>query len=174
MAGLIIIYSTSRRESSRTRQKNSETGLKRLKQKKSLDECYPENPLLPADRVAKAQVRALAYDLACELQPVTNLRVLQYLTGTLHCSDEQKVDWIHHWVSKSFNAFEQRLADYAGDYCFGNSVTLADICLLPQVYNAQRFNVPLEDYPNLQRVHSNLLKLDAVQQALPENQPDAQ
>jgi|TARA_B100001059_G_scaffold236747_2_gene289701 maleylacetoacetate isomerase/maleylpyruvate isomerase len=139
-----------------------------------LDDCYPDNPLLPAEHVAKAQVRALAYDLACELQPVTNLRVLQYLTGTLKCSDEQKVEWIHHWVTKSFTAFEQRLADYAGDYCFGNSVTLADICLLPQVYNAVRFNVPLDDYPNLLRVHSNLIKLDAVQQALPENQPDAQ
>ncbi|WP_404403038.1 maleylacetoacetate isomerase [Idiomarina seosinensis] len=139
-----------------------------------LDERYPQSPLLPAAPDERASVRALAYDLACELQPVTNLRVLQYLSGTLNCTDQQRNNWIHHWVNKSFTAFEQRLTETAGDYCYGDSVTLADICLLPQVYNAQRFKVPLDNYPTLTAVHERLQHLNPVQQARPENQPDAQ
>lgn len=139
-----------------------------------LDERYAQRPLLPSDPVDRAKARALAYDLACELQPITNLRVLQYLTGTLNCSDEQRNDWIHHWVHTAFTAFEQRLTETAGEYCYGDSVTLADICLLPQVYNAQRFKVPLDDYPTLTAVNDRLQQLQAVQQARPENQPDAQ
>ena len=139
-----------------------------------LEECYPKKPLLPSAPADKARVRALAYDLACELQPVTNLRVLQYLTGELNCSDEQRSAWIANWVERSFTAFEQRLTDYAGDYGYGNSVTLADICLIPQVYNAQRFNLDLTAYPTLMAVHERLQALDAVQQARPENQADAQ
>ncbi|RUO78126.1 maleylacetoacetate isomerase [Idiomarina seosinensis] len=139
-----------------------------------LDERYAQHPLLPAAAVDRAKVRALAYDLACELQPVTNLRVLQYLTGTLSCSDQQRNDWIHHWIEKSFTAFEQRLTETAGEYCYGDSVTLADVCLLPQVYNAQRFKVALDAYPTLMAVHDRLQRLTAVQQARPENQPDAQ
>lgn len=139
-----------------------------------LEECYPDTPLLPSAPTDKAKARALAYDLACELQPVTNLRVLQYLTGELNCSDEQRSAWIANWVEKSFTAFEQRLTEYAGDYCYGNSVTLADICLIPQVYNAQRFNLDLTAYPTLMAVHERLQALDAVQQARPENQADAQ
>lgn len=139
-----------------------------------LEECYPDTPLLPSAPADKAKARALAYDLACELQPVTNLRVLQYLTGELNCSDEQRSAWIANWVEKSFTAFEQRLTEYAGDYCYGNSVTLADICLIPQVYNAQRFNLDLTSYPTLMAVHERLQALDAVQQARPENQADAQ
>lgn len=139
-----------------------------------LEECYPKKPLLPSAPADKARVRALAYDLACELQPVTNLRVLQYLTGELNCSDEQRSAWIANWVERSFTAFEQRLTEYAGDYCYGNSVTLADICLIPQVYNAQRFNLDLTSYPTLMAVHERLQALDAVQQARPENQADAQ
>lgn len=139
-----------------------------------LDERYASNPLLPAATIDRAKVRALAYDLACELQPVTNLRVLKYLTGELNCTDDQRLEWLHHWIHTSFTAFEQRLNETAGDYCYGDSVTLADICLLPQVYNAQRFNVALDDYPTLQAVNDRLQQLDAVQQARPENQPDAQ
>lgn len=139
-----------------------------------LEECYPDTPLLPSTPADKAKARALAYDLACELQPVTNLRVLQYLTGELNCSDEQRLAWITNWVERSFTAFEQRLTEYAGDYCYGNSVTLADICLIPQVYNAQRFNLDLTAYPILMAVHDRLQMLDAVQQARPENQADAQ
>lgn len=139
-----------------------------------LEECYPDTPILPSASADKAKARALAYDLACELQPVTNLRVLQYLTGELNCSDEQRSAWIANWVEKSFTAFEQRLTESAGDYCYGNSVTLADICLVPQVYNAQRFNLDLTAYPTLMAVHERLQALDAVQQARPENQADAQ
>jgi maleylacetoacetate isomerase/maleylpyruvate isomerase len=92
----------------------------------------------------------------------------------LNCSDKQRSEWIANWVEKSFTAFEQRLTEYAGDYCYGNSVTLADICLIPQVYNAQRFNLDLLSYPTLMAVHERLQALDAVQQARPENQADAQ
>jgi len=139
-----------------------------------LEECYPKTPLLPSAPADKAKVRALAYDLACELQPVTNLRVLQYLTGELNCSDEQRLKWIANWVERSFTAFEQRLTETAGDYCYGNSVTLADICLIPQVYNAQRFHLDLSAYPTLMAVYERLQALDSVQQARPENQADAQ
>ncbi|MGM0481437.1 MAG: maleylacetoacetate isomerase [Pseudomonadota bacterium] len=139
-----------------------------------LDERYAQYPLLPSAATDRAKARALAYDLACELQPITNLRVLQYLTGTLNCSDDQRNAWIHHWITNSFTAFEQRLTETAGDYCYGDSVTLADVCLLPQVYNAQRFKVALDDYPTLVAVNERLQQLDAVQQARPENQPDAQ
>ena len=139
-----------------------------------LDERYAQRPLLPAAALDRAKVRALAYDFACELQPVTNLRVLKYLTGELNCNDEQRLQWIHHWIHKSFTAFEQRLTETAGDYCYGDSVTLADICLLPQVYNAHRFDVALDNYPTLTAVNDRLQQLEAVQQARPENQPDAQ
>lgn len=139
-----------------------------------LNERYAQHPLLPDAIEDKAKVRMLAYDLACELQPVTNLRVLQYLSGTLQCSDHQRNEWIHHWVKTSFTAFEQRLTETAGVYCYGDSVTLADICLLPQVYNAQRFDVDLSAYPTLTAINDRLQQLPAVQQARPENQPDAQ
>jgi maleylacetoacetate isomerase/maleylpyruvate isomerase len=139
-----------------------------------LDERYPTTPLLPSTPHDKARVRALAYDLACELQPITNLRVLQYVSGELNCTDEQRHNWIAYWVEKSFTAFEARLIESAGDYCYGNSVTLADICLIPQVYNAQRFKLDLSAYPTLMAVHDRLQTLAAVQHARPENQADAQ
>lgn len=129
--------------------------------------------LVPSDAKKAAVVRMLAYDMACDLQPITNLRVLQYLTGTLEVSDTARNDWIHHWINRNFSAFEARLAEHAGIYCVGDEVSLADVCLVPQVYNAQRFKVDLTPYPRLMGVYERLLELPAFQKAGPEVQPDA-
>lgn len=139
-----------------------------------LDQMYPDTRLIPSDPVQAATVRMLALDMAAELQPITNLRVLQYLMGTLDAGEEGKLAWIHHWVSKAFTTFEARLQSTAGRFCVGDEVTLADICLVPQVYNALRFNVDLSPYPKLMTVYENLNVLPAFKQAKPEAQPDAQ
>lgn len=156
---------------------NDETGEFSLSQSLAiieyLDEKYPSTPLLPASIVDKAMVRAMAQSIACEIHPLDNLRVLQYLTGELKVSEDQKMAWYHHWIHLGFTALETQLAKYSGDYCFGNQVTLADICLVPQVYNANRFNVDLMAYPNIVRIVDNCNKLDAFKNAAPENQADA-
>ena len=139
-----------------------------------LDAKHPQARLIPADPAQAAIVRSLALDMAAELQPITNLRVLQYLTGTLGVADEARLTWIHHWVATTFAAFEKRLAQFAGTYCVGDTVTLADVCLVPQVYNAKRFQVDLTPYPRLMGVYERLQSLAAFQQAQPEAQPDAE
>ncbi len=139
-----------------------------------LDEMYPVSALLPEDAAAKAKVRALALDIACDIHPLNNLRVLQYLTGPLALTEQQKQAWITHWLNTGFTALEQRLALCAGQYCFGDSVTLADICLVPQVYNAQRFALDLTPYPHIRAVYHNCMQLAAFALAAPEQQPDAQ
>ncbi|MDZ7870018.1 MAG: maleylacetoacetate isomerase [Rheinheimera sp.] len=139
-----------------------------------LDAVYPQQPLLPADPATAAVVRALALDIACDIHPLNNLRVLQYLTSTLGVSEQQKTDWIQHWLKQGFAALEQRLALTAGLYCVGDQVTLADLCLVPQVYNALRFAVDLTPYPQIQKVYQQCLLLPAFVSAAPEQQPDAQ
>ncbi|MEO3878559.1 maleylacetoacetate isomerase [Rheinheimera fenheensis] len=139
-----------------------------------LDEMYPQPALLPEGAAEKAQVRALALDIACDIHPLNNLRVLQYLTGTLAVTEQQKQAWITHWLNTGFSALEQRLAQSAGQYCFGDSVTLADICLVPQVYNAQRFALDMTPYPYISKVYHNCMQLAAFALAAPEQQPDAQ
>ncbi|RTE87148.1 MULTISPECIES: maleylacetoacetate isomerase [Gammaproteobacteria] len=139
-----------------------------------LDQVYPEHRLIPEDPKEAAIVRMLALDMAADLQPITNLRILQYVAGELDAGDEGKVAWIHHWVERAFTAFEARLQKTAGRCCFGDQVTLADICLVPQVYNAQRFGVDLSAYPKLMAVNDYVCSLPAFQQARPEAQPDAQ
>jgi maleylacetoacetate isomerase len=138
-----------------------------------LDSKTESPALVPADPREAAIVRMLAYDMACDLQPLTNLRVLQYLTGTLEVSDTERTDWIHHWITRTFTAFEARLAQHAGTYCVGDNVSLADVCLVPQVYNAKRFAVDLTPYPRLMGVYERLQELPAFQQARPDVQPDA-
>lgn len=132
-----------------------------------------EPRLVPADPQEAAVVRMLALDMACDLQPITNLRVLQYVSGTLDGGDAGRQAWIEHWVSAAFTAFEKRLEKHAGICCVGDEVTLADVCLVPQVYNAMRFNVDLSPYPTLMKVHESLQQLEAFQKAAPEQQPDA-
>jgi len=138
-----------------------------------LDEKYPENALLPQDLHDRAIVRAMAMSIACEVHPLNNLKVLQYLSQDLALDDEAKSVWYHHWINEGFSAFEKQLIKYSGRYCFGDSITLADLCLIPQVYNAKRFNVDLSPYPNIVRVVDNCNRLDAFIDAAPENQADA-
>lgn len=139
-----------------------------------LEALYPEPALLPADPWLKAQVMALALDIVCDIHPLNNLRVLQYLTGTLAVDETQKLAWIHHWLHTGFSALEKRLQASAGLYCFGNSVTLADLCLVPQIYNALRFNLDMTGYPTLQKIYQHCMQQPAFLQAAPEQQLDAQ
>lgn len=139
-----------------------------------LDARYPEPALLPADAARAAQVRALALDIACDIHPLNNLRVLQYLTGPLGLSEQQKTEWIHHWLATGFQALEQRLAETAGKFSIGDKVSLADLCLVPQVYNALRFQLDMSPYPVMMAIYQHCNQLDAFQQAAPEAQPDAQ
>ncbi|MGI2098938.1 maleylacetoacetate isomerase [Shewanella glacialipiscicola] len=138
-----------------------------------LDEIHPQSPLLPASALERAHVRAMALTVACEIHPLNNLRVLQYLTQTLGADDTAKNTWYHHWVASGFTALETLLTLHSGRYCFGNAVTLADLCLVPQVYNAQRFNVDLTPYPNIMRVWAECNQLEAFANAAPERQADA-
>lgn len=141
-----------------------------------LEEKYPEAPrLLPRDAVARARVRALAQMVACDIHPLGNLRVLQYLQRELGADDEQKLAWSRHWIEVGFKAIEAVLADegHAGEFCEGNAPTLADCCLVPQVYNARRFGVPLDAYPTIVRIDEACRALDAFRRAAPEAQPDA-
>lgn len=140
-----------------------------------LDEVYPEPALLPADALARAQVRALAQLVACEVHPLNNLRVLKYLVGELGVDEAAKLAWYRHWIAEGFTAMEATLssAPSSGDFCHGGTPTLADICLVPQVYNAERFECDLSAYPTLQRIAANCRTLPAFQKAAPEAQPDA-
>jgi len=139
-----------------------------------LDRKYPNKPVIPSELNLQAQVRALAYDVACEIHPINNLRVQQYLEKDLSVSADEKLEWSHHWMSKGFAAIERKLAKTSNNFCFGNDVTLADICLVPQVYNANRFNVDMVPYPRINQIVDNCNHLSAFKKALPENQPDAQ
>nr|WP_320125572.1 maleylacetoacetate isomerase [uncultured Shewanella sp.] len=138
-----------------------------------LDEIHPQTPLLPASALERAHVRAMALTVACEIHPLNNLRVLQYLTQTLGVDEAAKNTWYHHWVASGFAALERLLIRHSGRYCFGDTVTLADLCLVPQVYNAQRFNVDLTPYPNIMRVWAECNQLEAFADAAPERQADA-
>ena len=137
-----------------------------------LDETHPQPPLLPLDPLQRAKVRAVALTIACDIHPIDNLRVLQYLKRTLKHEQSDIDAWYHHWIIQGFNAIEAAIAP--GPYCFGAQVTLADICLVPQVFNARRLKVPLEAFPKIVAVESACLKLAAFDKARPENQPDAE
>ena len=137
-----------------------------------LDETHSQPPLLPGDPVQRAKVRAVALTIACDIHPIDNLRVLQYLKRTLKHEQSDIDAWYHHWIIQGFNTIEAAIAP--GPHCFGAQVTLADICLIPQVFNARRLNVPLEAFPKIVAVESACLKLAAFDKARPENQPDAE
>lgn len=140
-----------------------------------LDEVEPTPPLLPGNPLQRARARALAQMVACDIHPVNNLRILKYLTGTLKIDEAQKLAWYHHWIDEGFHAIEQWLEKEAGGgrFCFGDQVTLADLCLVPQVYNARRFELDLAPYPHIVAIEQHCLTLDAFQRAQPANQPDA-
>lgn len=139
-----------------------------------LDATYPQKPLIPKDAAQAAVVRALALDIACDIHPLNNLRVLQYLTGTLGLSEQQKTDWILHWLLQGFQALELRLATTAGLYAVGDQVTLVDLCLVPQVYNALRFQLDLSPFPIIHRIYQQCLTQPTFIAASPEQQADAQ
>ncbi|MEX0915066.1 MAG: maleylacetoacetate isomerase [Wenzhouxiangellaceae bacterium] len=141
-----------------------------------IEEVFPERPLLPGDPGGRARVRALAAVIACDTHPVNNLRVLKYLTGTLGIDERAKLAWYRHWVAAGLDAFERLLAESneTGDCCHGNTPTLADCCLLPQVYNARRFDCDETDWQNIRRICAHLETIPAIDRAAPENQPDAE
>ncbi len=140
-----------------------------------IDEKYSDNnPLLPAHALERARVRALAMDVACDVQPVANLRVLNALKSQFGASQEQVVAWASDWTKRGFTTVEKRLQTQAGKYCFGFDVTLADVCLIPQIYNAKRFGVDMSPFPLIEKIGENCEELEAFQKARPENQPDAQ
>jgi maleylacetoacetate isomerase len=137
-----------------------------------LDETHPEPPLLPKDPIARAKVRALAELIACDIHPLNNTSPLRYLKNRMG-QEQSAIDaWYHHWVREGFEALEALLAP--GPYACGESVTLADICLVPQVANARRLKVPLDAFPKIVGVDAACLKLAAFERARPENQPDAE
>jgi maleylacetoacetate isomerase len=137
-----------------------------------LDEIHPQPPLLPKDPVARAHVRAVAQIISCDIHPINNTSVLGYLRKELKQEDAAVNAWYHHWVIAGFDAIEKLIEP--GPYAFGATVTLADICLVPQVYNARRFKVPLDRYPKIEAADAACQKLPAFEKAKPENQPDAE
>ncbi|GFE78903.1 maleylacetoacetate isomerase [Steroidobacter agaridevorans] len=139
-----------------------------------LDEVHPQPPLLPADPLARAQVRSMALAIACDIHPLNNLRVLNHVRR-LGQNDDGVNAWYRHWVSEGFRGLEQQVAKHssARRYCFGDSLSLADVCLAPQMYNARRFDCDLTPFPTLVAVSTHLETLPAFDAARPEVQPDA-
>lgn len=138
-----------------------------------LDETHPRPPLLPLDAAGRAHARAMAQLVACDIHPLNNLRVLKYLSETLNIDDDAKHQWIARWIAEGLQALETLVCEYGGTFCFGGTVTVADICLIPQLYNARRFHCSLDGYPALVAVEARCNALPAFAAALPENQPDA-
>jgi maleylpyruvate isomerase len=141
-----------------------------------IDETHPEPPLLPADPAGRARVRALALAVACDIHPLNNLRVLRYLKNTLGVDEDAKNAWYRHWIMEGFGALEALLAASAetGRFCHGDTPGLADVFLVPQVFNAERFDCDLSAFPVIRRINAACLELAAFQAALPANQPDAE
>jgi maleylacetoacetate isomerase len=139
-----------------------------------LEETHPNPPLLPRDPVERARVRALAVVVGCDIHPIDNLRVLTYLQKAIQVSEGQFEDWYNHWIALGFRGLEAMLAGHpkTGTYCHGEAPTLADVYLVPQVFNSFRFKLPLAPYPSVKRIFDNCMKLAAFDQAQPKNQPD--
>jgi maleylacetoacetate isomerase len=137
-----------------------------------LDETHPNPPLLPKDPIARARVRALAEIIACDIHPLNNTSPLRYLKRVMHQEQSAIDTWYHHWVTEGFEALETLVGP--GPYCCGGEITIADICLVPQVYNARRLKVPLDEFPKMAAIDAACLALPAFDRARPENQPDAE
>ena len=140
-----------------------------------LDEVWPSPPLLPATARDRQRVRALAQLIACDVHPLNNLRVLQYFEREWHVPQPERDEWVRHWIRDGLDAFEAMLADHpsTGEFCDGHAPTLADVCLVPQLYNARRFGFDLARYPTIQRIEAACLALPAFDAARPEMQADA-
>jgi len=141
-----------------------------------LDEVHPEPPLLPKSPAARARVRAIAYAVACDIHPVNNLRVLNYLRKDLGRNEDEVLAWTRHWIALGFDALETMLksSPETGRFCHGDAPTLADICLIPQMANARRAKMDVGTWPTLHRIEQAALALPAFDRALPANQPDAE
>jgi maleylacetoacetate isomerase len=138
-----------------------------------LDQRFPEPPLTPADPADGAHVREMALAIACDIHPINNLRVLKYLAGPLRLGEDERQAWYAHWIGEGFTALEAMAAPRAGAFLFGDTPTLADICLVPQMYNARRFNVPVNAYPTLLRADANAAQVEAFAAAHPDRQEEA-
>lgn len=141
-----------------------------------LEETHPAPALLPQGAVGRARVRALALSVACDIHPLNNLRVLRYLTQDMGLSSQQKDAWYAHWIALGLGALEEMLATSSatGQFCHGDSPSLADCCLVPQVFNARRFGCPTQGYPTIERIVATCEQLPAFAQAAPGQQPDAE
>ena len=141
-----------------------------------LEDAYPVVPLLPKDAIGRARVRELAQIVGCDIHPLNNLRVLNYLKHHLGQPDEVRNDWYRHWIIEGFRSLEAHLARNActGSFCYGDSPTMADCYLVPQVFNAQRFNVDVTAYPTIARINSMCVDLPAFKAAHPAQQGDAE
>ncbi len=141
-----------------------------------LEETHPSPPLLPAGAEARARVRCIALSIACDIHPLDNLRVLDYLTGTLGATREAKDDWYKHWIDVGLAALERQMSrdPATGRFCHGEAATLADVCLVPQLANARRVEMDLSPYPTLLRIEAACLAIPAFAAAAPAKQPDAE
>jgi len=140
-----------------------------------LDETHPNPPLLPGDALARARIRALALDVACEIHPLNNLRVLRYLVHDLKVSEDDKNRWYRHWVEQGLDAVERQIATHSatGKFCHGDAPTLADCVLVPQIHNAHRLDCRLDHVPTVMRVFDACMRLDAFAKTQPSACPDA-
>ncbi len=139
-----------------------------------LEEAYDSVPLLPADKEGRARVRQIASLIGCDIHPLNNLSVLMRIKGQLGADEEAANLWYHHWIIEGFTALEKMLSEseQTGKFCFGDTPTLADVYLIPQIWNARRFDTPLEAFPTLTRIEAACNELKAFIDAAPENQPD--
>lgn len=140
-----------------------------------LEERFPEPPILPREALDRARVRALAALVACDVHPLNNLRVLRYLEREVAVGEPARLAWYRHWIAEGFDALERLLStnEQTGRFCHGSAPTLADVCLVPQVYNARRFETDLSPWPTIVRIDQACGELPAFQRAAPEAQPDA-
>ena len=139
-----------------------------------LDEKYPTPPLLPKDPLARAKVRSIADLIACEIHPLNNLRVLQHLKRALGQTQDQIDTWYRHWIADGLAKLEADLGQSTSKFCHGETPSLADCCLVPQIFNAKRYNSDLAPYPKTMRVFENCMKIEAFERAQPSKQPDAE
>jgi maleylacetoacetate isomerase/maleylpyruvate isomerase len=138
-----------------------------------LEERYPEPALLPKDASGRATSRAIGVAIACEIHPLNNLRVLQYLERQLGLGEAQRLVWYHHWIAEGLGPIEAMLARSAGAFCVGDTPGFADVCLVPQVYNARRYECDLAPYPTIRRIDERCRQIEAFAKAAPERHPDA-
>jgi maleylacetoacetate isomerase len=140
-----------------------------------LDERYPEPPLLPQDLEGRAYVRAASQIIGCDIHPINNVRVLKRLQSQFGADEGSVNAWYQHWIREGFTALEEYLLQgrHAGAFTYGDTVTMAEVCLVPQVFNAQRFSCPVEDYPRLRAIFTNCMQLPAFRDTQPNTQPDA-